>query len=200
VSPQHSNRAKLVEGTLRCLERLPAERVTARAIARESGANPSSIAYHFGSKDNLITEAAIAGLDRWLDDIAATLGDVASQPSAARFQLALAAVETSRREHTGLVRNYIAALAKAAHDERIRAQLADGFANARPNVATVLNLGDDERADDAAGLVLALFHGLLIQVLLDPALAIEGERMRRALTRLRDLLPRGASRHASSLD
>jgi AcrR family transcriptional regulator len=192
VSPQHSNRAKLVEGTLRCLERLPAERITARAIARESGANPSSIAYHFGSKDNLITEAAIAGLDRWLDDIEATLGDVASQPSAARFQLALAAVETSRREHTGLARNYIAALAKAPHDERIRALLADGFANARPNVAAVLNLGDDETAHDAAGLVLALFHGLLIQVLLDPALAIEGQRMRRAQTRLGHLLPRRA--------
>jgi AcrR family transcriptional regulator len=192
VSPQHSNRAKLLEGTLRCLERLPAERITVRAIARESGANPSSIAYHFGSKDNLVTEAAIAGLDRWLDDIAATLGDVASQPSAARFQLALAAVETSRREHTGLARNYIAALAKAPHDERIRALLADGFANARPNVAAVLNLGDDESAHDAAGLVLALFHGLLIQVLLDPALAIEGRRMRRAQARLRDLLPRRA--------
>jgi AcrR family transcriptional regulator len=192
VSPQRSNRAKLVEGALRCLERLPAERITARAIARESGANPSSIAYHFGSKDNLVTEAAIAGLDRWLDDIAATLGDVASRPSAARFQLALAAVETSRREHTGLARNYIAALAKAPHDERIRALLADGFANARPNVAAVLNLGDDETAHDAAGLVLALFHGLLIQVLLDPALAIEGQRMRRAQTRLGHLLPRRA--------
>jgi len=56
----------------------------------------------------------------------------------------------------------------------------------------VLNLGDDETAHDAAGLVLALFHGLLIQVLLDPALAIEGERMQRAQTRLRDLLPRDA--------
>jgi AcrR family transcriptional regulator len=189
VSPQRSNRAKLVEGALRCLERLPAERITARAIARESGANPSSIAYHFGSKDNLITEAAIAGLDRWLDDIAATLGDLASQPPAARFQLGIAAVETSRPQHTGLARNYLAALAKAPHDERIRALLADGFANARPNVAAVLNLGDDETAHDAAGLVLALFHGLLIQVLLDPALAIEGKRMRRAQTRLRDLLP-----------
>jgi AcrR family transcriptional regulator len=191
VSPQRSNRAKLVEGTLRCLERLPAERITARAIARESGANPSSIAYHFGSKDNLITEAAIAGLDRWLDDIAATLGDFASQPPAARFQLGIAAVETSRRQHTGLARNYIAALAKAPHDERIRTLLADGFANARPNVAALLNLGEDETADDAAGLVLALFHGLLIQVLLDPALAIEGTRMRRAQKRLRNLLPTG---------
>jgi AcrR family transcriptional regulator len=105
----------------------PAERITARAIARESGANPSSITYHFGSKDSLVTEAAIAGLDRWLDDIAATLGDLASQPPAARLQLGIAAVGTSRRQHTGLARNYIAALAKAPHAERIRALLADGL-------------------------------------------------------------------------
>src|SRR5919106_6153791 len=57
VSPQRSNRSRLVEGTLRCLERLPPERITARAIAKESGANLASITYHFGSKDALVTEA-----------------------------------------------------------------------------------------------------------------------------------------------
>jgi AcrR family transcriptional regulator len=56
VSPQPSNRANLIEGP-RCLERLPPERVTARAIAESSNANLASIAYHFGSKDELVTEA-----------------------------------------------------------------------------------------------------------------------------------------------
>jgi hypothetical protein len=37
--------------------------------------------------------------------------------------------------------------------------------------------------------VLALFNGLLFQALLDPALAIEGERMELAQARLRALLP-----------
>jgi hypothetical protein len=37
--------------------------------------------------------------------------------------------------------------------------------------------------------VLALFDGLLFQVLLDPALAIEGARMERAQARLRTLPP-----------
>ncbi|HET6213291.1 MAG TPA: TetR family transcriptional regulator, partial [Micromonosporaceae bacterium] len=59
MSPQRSNRANLIEGTLCCLERLPAERVTARAIAQESGANLASITYHFGSKDNLVTAAVV---------------------------------------------------------------------------------------------------------------------------------------------
>jgi hypothetical protein len=36
------------------------------------------------------------------------------------------------------------------------------------------------------------FNRLLFQVLLDPALAIEGERMRRAQTRLRRVLPERA--------
>ena len=36
---------------------------------------------------------------------------------------------------------------------------------------------------------LALFDGLLFQALLDPALAIEGERMQEAQARLRRVLP-----------
>lgn len=187
--PQRSNRSLLIEGTLRCLERLPPERVTARAIAEESGANLASITYHFGSKENLVTEAVIEGLDRWLADVAEGLAGLAASTPAARFRHAAEVVEASRRRHTGLARNYLGALAKAQHDPRIREALAAGFHRARPNLAAVLELGDDRPGVDAAGLVLALFHGLLYQVLLDPSLAIEGDRMRRAQVRLRTVLP-----------
>ena len=189
MSPQRSNRSNLVEGTLRCLERLPPERITARAIAAESGANLASIAYHFGSKDELVTEAAIMGLDRWLEEIEERLGDLTAQEPAERFRRASEVVEESRRRHAGLARNYVAALARGQHDPRIRERLAAGFRDARPNVAALLGLGGDRGGSDAAGLVLAQFHGLLLQVLLDPDLAIEGERMTRAQARLRTLLP-----------
>ena len=191
MSPQRSNRANLVEGTLRCLERLPPEQITARAIARESGANLASIAYHFGSKDGLVTEAAIEGLDRWLADIDAELGDVASRAPAERFRRAAEAVEKTRERHAGLARNYVAALAKAQHVPRVRRILAEGFARSRPNVATLLGLGDDQAGRDAAGVLLAQFHGMLIQTLLDSALAIEGRRMQRAQARLRNVMPGG---------
>ena len=191
MSPQRSNRAKLVEGTLRCLERLPPERITARAIAAESGANLASIAYHFGSKDVLVTEAAIEGLDRWLEEVAAGLGELATEAPATRFRRAVEVVEASRDRHSGLARNYVAALAKAQHEPRIRERLAQGFRDARPNVALLLGLGTDASGEDAAGLALAMFHGLLYQVLLDPALAIDGERMRRAQARLGRVLPPG---------
>jgi AcrR family transcriptional regulator len=189
VSPQRSNRASLIEGTLRCLETLPAERITARAIAEASGANLASIAYHFGSKDNLVTEAVITGLDRWLEEIAAGLGDLEALDPAARYRRASELIETSRERHRGLASNFVGALARAQHDPRIRAMHAEGFRRARTAVAALLGLGADEAGDDAAGLLLAQFYGLLFQVLLDPALAIEGERMWRAQERLTRVLP-----------
>lgn len=195
VSPQPSNRSHLIEGTLRCLERLPPERVTARAIAAESGANLASITYHFGSKDNLITEAVVLGLDRWLDEITARLDDLTPDTPQARFLAAVRAMEETRRGHAGLARNFLAAFAKAQHDARVRQLLAAGFRRTRAPLADLLELGADAAGRDAAGLVLALFDGLLFQALLDPSLAIEGDRMVEAQARLRGVLPdRGGRR------
>jgi AcrR family transcriptional regulator len=189
VSPQRSNRASLIEGTVRCLERLSPERITAREIAAESGANLASIAYHFGSKENLVTEAVIVGLDRWLEEIAAALGDLEGQEPAERFRRAWEVIESTRRRHTGLARNFAGAVARAQHDARVRELLAEGFRHTRPNVAALLGLGSDRSGEDAAGLVHSLFTGLLFQVLLDPELAIEGRRMQRAQARLLRVLP-----------
>jgi AcrR family transcriptional regulator len=189
MSPQPSNRSSLVEGTLRCLESLPPERITARAIAKESRANPASIIYHFGSKDELVTQAVIEGLDRWLAEIDRGLDHAAAEEPKVRFRGAAGVIEASRRRHTGLARTFVAALAKAQHDPRVREMLAEGFRRTRPRIAALLGLGSDREGEDAAGLVHSLFTGLLFQVLLDPALAIDGERMERAQARLRTVLP-----------
>jgi AcrR family transcriptional regulator len=189
VSPQRSNRQQLIEGTLRCLERLPAERITARAIAEESRANLASIVYHFGSKDDLVTSAVIEGLDRWLEEIAGLLGDLDAESPRERLMAAFAVIEATRERHEGLARNFLGALSRAQHDERIRDLLTEGFRHTRPNVAAVLGLGEDQVGEDAAGLLHALFTGLLFQTLLNPDLTIEGERMESALARLRRALP-----------
>ena len=189
MSPQRSNRANLVEGALRCLERLPPERVTARAIAEESGANAASINYHFGSKDELISEAVVTGLDRWLEEIDRQLAEASPEDPRVQFRRAIETIETGRKQHAGLARNFFGALAKANHDDSVRRALADGFSRTRPNVASLLGLGSDRAGEDAGGLVLALFYGHLLQLLLDPALAIEGKRMQRAQGRLLRVLP-----------
>lgn len=184
MSPQRSNRDQLVEGTLRCLERLPAERITARAIADEADANLASIGYHFGSKDDLVTAAVIAGLDRWLDEIERMLGDLQSTTAAERFRRASVVIKETRQRHTGLAQMFFAAMAKAAHDARVREQLAAGFRKTRPAVASLFELGQDQAGLDAGGLALAQFYGLLLQTLLDPALAIDGDRLQHAQQRL----------------
>jgi hypothetical protein len=74
----------------------------------------------------------------------------------------------------------------------VRELLADGFRRSRGDVAVLLGLGADQAGDDAGGLVLALFNGLLFQQLLDPELAIEGDRLQEAQARLRKALPRSS--------
>ena len=177
MSPQRSNRDQLIEATLRCVEKLPPERITARAIADESEANLASIGYHFGSKDDLVTAAVIEGLDRWLEEIERMLGDLYVTTPAERFRRAGVVIEETRRRHTGLAQTFFAAVGKAPHDARVRERLAEGFRKARRAVADLLDLGQDGAGLDAAGLALAQFYGLLLQALLDPALAIDGDRL-----------------------
>jgi AcrR family transcriptional regulator len=187
MSPQRSNREQLIDGALRCLERLPADRITARVIAEESGANLASIAYHFGSKDGLVTAAVIKGLDRWLAEVEQALATLESGTPAERLRRAHAVIERTRRRHAGLVRNFVVALAKAPHDPLVSEQLAAGFHRTRPAVADLLELGGDQAGRDAAGLALAIFYGLMIQVQVDDGLAIAGKRFDVALGRLMGL-------------
>lgn len=184
MSPQRSNRTALIEGTIRCLERLPADQVTARAIVKESGANLSSINYHFGSKDSLITEAIVTGLDRWLDEISGRMSAIGPDHSRARFMAAAEAVEATRRSHGRLARNFVAALARAPHDPSVRRVISRGMTKTRPEIADLIGLGADEAGRDAGGLVLSMFYGLLLQDLIDPELAIEGTRLEHAVLRL----------------
>jgi AcrR family transcriptional regulator len=137
--------------TLRCLEGLPLEGITVRAIAAESGANQASITYHFGSKDALVTAAINNGLDRWLEEVSQDLAALSTATPADRFRRAGQILTQTRRRHAGLIRHFVAVLARAPHDPRVRQQLAEGFHRTRPAVAELMNLGDDETGNDAAG-------------------------------------------------
>ena len=189
MSPQKSKRRNLLDGALRCITRLPAERITVRAIAAESKANMASIVYHFGSKEELITAAVIEGLDHWLGAIARELERLEADSPEERFRAAARLFETTTERHESLARNFLAALVRAQHDAPVKALLTEGFRHTRPDLAAVLRLGDDQIGEDTAGLVHAMFTGLLFQSLIEPELAIAGERRERALARLRAVLP-----------
>ncbi len=192
MSPQHSNRAALIEGTLRCLERLPTEQVTARVIAAESEANLASIGYHFGSKENLVAQAASEGLHRWLAEVAAGLADLPDGAPAMKLSRAVELVDQTRERHKGLARNFLIALARAVHDEPMRRMLAESFRSARANVVRMLDLGEDRAGEDAAAILIATFDGFLIRALLHPEFSIDTQRMTAAGRRLLKFAPDSA--------
>jgi AcrR family transcriptional regulator len=185
VSPQRSNRQALLDGALRCLARMPADQITARMIAQESGANLASIGYHFESKDGLLTAAVIEGLDRWLDQIEARLAEGPPQRRAgARFRQAVDIVEQTRHEHEATAAAFVAALVRGQHDPVVAQRLTEGFMHTRPRVAELLDLGSDRTGIDAGAVMHSLFTGLLVQSLLSEDLALNGSRTEAALKRI----------------
>jgi AcrR family transcriptional regulator len=165
MSPQVSNRQALLEGALRCIEERGYGEVSTRDIARAAKANVASIVYHFGSKDALIAEALAEGFRRWFAEFA---GEVMRSDSQALIQGAVRALGESMGSHRGMAQAFVAALSRAPHDEYLRDVLAASYRESRAGLAAVLELGEDEESELKAGLLIAMFDGLLIQWLIDP--------------------------------
>jgi AcrR family transcriptional regulator len=185
VSPQHSNRQALIEGTLRCVEARPSGEITAREIAAASDANLASIRYHFGSKDALVACAIEEGFRRWLKEVGEIMGELPKLAESERIMHAFGVLESGLNRHRGLVRVFFAALARAPQDGELRAILARSYADSRRGVATLLKLGEDEAGIAAASLVLATFDGLLVQALVDETDWPEAATVAQGIERLR---------------
>jgi AcrR family transcriptional regulator len=164
---------------------MPADQITARMIAHESGANLASIGYHFESKDGLLTAAVIEGLDRWLAQIEDRLAKGPPQRSSgALFRQAVDIVEQTRREHETTAAAFVAALDRGQHDSVVAQRLVEGFTRTRPRVAELLHLGSDGAGIDAGAVMHSLFTGLLVQSLLSEELALDGTRAELAMQRI----------------
>ena len=60
-------RQRLLDATRQCVRSRGLARTTSRDITGAADANLAAITYHFGSKDELVAEALLAGLREWLD-------------------------------------------------------------------------------------------------------------------------------------
>jgi len=187
MSPQHSNREALIDGTLRCIEEKPSESVTARDISAASGANLASIVYHFGSKDALMAHAMEVGFNRWQAELATAMGDLGGATPAERMGRVVEHLQVEAKRHQGLTNAFLAALARAPHDSELREVLARAYSASRESVAALLGLGKDPAAIDAAALLLATFDGLLLQALMDKARPVDAVAIWRGMQRLSEL-------------
>ncbi|WP_433207331.1 TetR/AcrR family transcriptional regulator [Nocardia sp. CA-107356] len=181
---QHSNRTALVEAAIRCLQTMPPETITARVLSTEAGANLASIGYHFGSKDGLLAEAMDVAFQRWQDEVVSNIVGLPARDFGDRLEQAIDVVLAGMSRYAGLTGAFFIAVARAPHDERVRQPLAESYAKLRPAMAAAFSLGDDRAADDAAGIIMAIFDGLLVQAVLDPGQILDPQRVAAAQRRL----------------
>jgi AcrR family transcriptional regulator len=179
---QVSHRDQLLDGAIECLQTKGYARTTARDIAAASGANLASIGYHFGSKEALLNEALIRVLEqrnRHIGEITFRAGDASPLD---RLTTTFVAVRELFEAHRPMLVAFVEALAQAERSPELHQQMAALYRDTREGAAAMLRaaLGADadRRGPDSkvmASLLIAIFDGLLVQWLLDPAGTPRGE-------------------------
>ncbi|MBI4729685.1 MAG: TetR/AcrR family transcriptional regulator [Acidobacteria bacterium] len=109
---------RLIEATLRCLREKGLARTTSRDIARAAGTNLQAITYHFGSKDELVSQALLSAIREWTRPALRALRSGDSPPL--RLLAALQALQDSFERAGDLLPAYLQALVEASRAGSLR--------------------------------------------------------------------------------
>jgi AcrR family transcriptional regulator len=154
-------RDALLDATVRVVEREGLRGLTYRAVGAESGTTHALVSYHFGSRENLVREAA-----RHASRKAVAASRLEAAPQA--LDTFAAELDTTTTEHAG-VHAFLFELAlesrrnPALRDE-VREQY-DEYRRLTGEALAALGIEDDDGA--LARLVFAAIDGLTLQQLLD---------------------------------
>jgi len=175
ATPVAGTRAQLVEATLVCLRRFGIGGATSRAIAAEAGTNLQAIAYHFGSKDALVSEALVLGIRRWLEPALRILRT--DMDPIRRMRAAVNELNTAFERARDDMPVYLEALAGARRDERVHAALREVLDEVHGFVASQIQDLQRKRIiprwvdpDAMATLQISAADGLAIHATLDPGM------------------------------
>ncbi|WP_405494514.1 TetR/AcrR family transcriptional regulator [Nocardia sp. NBC_00511] len=185
------NREDLLAGARQAVLERGLAKVTARDIASAAGVSLAAIGYHFGSKDQLVTEAIALGMG---SDIGDDL-DIAINATAGRSlgdwlpELLSALTEVARRHRDSLLLSFENGM-QIARDPAQQAFMAQATEGALQDMgATVRTAHPDLTADQAAvvgQLLFLLFQGMGVQQLIVPdAPPLDGAALVDALEALR---------------
>ena len=129
------NREALLEGAKECLRTKGYARTTARDLVAASGANLSSIGYHFGSKEALLAEAFDEIFMQWTGQLtAAATGDPAAN-ALARMAESWRQFLASMPEHESLLLAFVESIGPSVRSPELREKLADHYERTREVVA-----------------------------------------------------------------
>ena len=169
------NREKLLRAAVSCLRDRGYAQTTARDLVAASGANLASIGYHFGSKEALLNEATAQVMTTWMREIGAEAFGGESTSTRERFSRMLELTVDRYDELEPYLVSFVEAFPPAVRSGDLRRRMADAYQEAREIAGEMLreSLEADgvsasaELAERLAGLMMALWDGLILQGLLD---------------------------------
>ncbi|MVU78469.1 TetR family transcriptional regulator [Nocardia sp. ET3-3] len=187
------NREDLLEGARQAVLERGLAKVTARDIAKAAGVSLAAIGYHFGSKDQLVTEAITMGYGTRIgDDMGAAIRDGAQGGS---LWDSLAAtwngfVEVVQRNRDGLLLSTENGI-QIARDPEQQAFMTQASAVAHSEIAADIQRAHPQLSDEQAAavgqLLFLLFQGLAVQKLIAPdAALLDGNSLQVAVAAMRE--------------
>jgi AcrR family transcriptional regulator len=185
------HREDLLDGAADCLYQKGFGRTTARDVVAVSGTNLASIGYHFGSKEALLTEAAVRATNRWAETLDGALArvDPAGSPQDRVEQTWRAIADLYDTDRKTWV-TYVESLAEAARSPRLHEAMVGAQHETREELASMFHaLPDDPAEADhhtrvLGGLYQALLTGLMVQWTVDPEGAPTGAEIAEGLRML----------------
>ncbi|MET4159307.1 TetR family transcriptional regulator [Agromyces sp. PvR057] len=196
------NREDLLAGARKVIVEQGVAKATARDIAAAAGVSLAAIGYHFGSKEQLITEALLDALGTAIGDGMGELiragADDAPLDGFARLWNGMPAVFAENREALlaslentlRIVRDPVGRGQMQAAVEGAYEGIAEEFEQAHPDL-------DADRARALSEFSFALVQGLAILWLLNPEGTPSGDRLASAV---RALVPAGTSATSATSD
>jgi AcrR family transcriptional regulator len=173
-----SHRERLLAAARRCLVTRGYARTTARDLVAESDTNLASIGYHFGSKDELLTQALVLTQADYVEKVMAVVAQAGTGPRRREHRRdAWVEMVAKFEDERPLGIAFFEALVEAQRTPELKEALAASYRSMRARISESLGNGFEsvEQRDAAAAYVIAVSDGLLIQYLLDPESVPSGD-------------------------
>ncbi len=184
-----SQREDLLAGAKKCLVEKGYYATTARDIVAASGAHLASIGYHYGSKDALMSAAAIEAQGEWGRAVDNAVAAAGSADPIERLAVCIDTLLTATAEQPQVLIAAVQTYAQSQFTQSIHDSLREGTRDARTSLAAmVLDTSPDEVDPETArsigSTVHALIAGLTLQAMLDPGTLPDGKQVAAALQTL----------------
>jgi len=189
-----THRDKLLAAAAVCLREKGYAGTTARDLVEASGTNLASIGYHFGSKEALLHEAVVRGMDAWTASVENEVFADEAMGAEERLERGFAAMVDHFDELEPYLRSFVEAFPPALRSDELRDRMAAAYARVRRAGSGMFQRLlaeegveiDHKQGETLSSLTLALCDGLILQWLLDPDATPSA---REAMTAMAAVLP-----------